>query len=275
MKESWIGRNWKLSITIYIVITVLFPLLVNLLSQFEAPYKILEFPSEWLSFWGTYISAVTSLGMIIITALSIHRNSEESKANRRLQCNVIKYENQQAWIIQLKSAITLSCNNLSFSIENEFIERSNKHLNLTYKDIVSKAFDAANKSKFQLCTVLIGRNRPEEIDFVNKLDFYTNRFFDYLFDLEFFHSLSFDITSDILKEAVEQYKTKKKTNGKTSHRIWAIIESKGYSTENMSYYLNTLVKEYHFEEFEAACINLIQFEETLANKILNGTEQDK
>lgn len=43
----------------------------------------------------------------------------------------------------------------------------------------------------------------------------------------------------------------------------------------MSSYLNRLIKEYHFEEFETSYLDLIRYEYILANNIINGTEQHK
>lgn len=274
---DWIDEHKKLSVLTFIIIVLGFPLLVNQLSVWEAKCDVFGYPSDWLSFWGTYLAAIASFGMIIISAISIHRNSLENKANRDLQYNVIKYQNQQSWILQLKEAICRSCITLGFSINDNFIEKSNASLNAKYGDIISTAFEAANESKFLLYTVLIGHKAPEEISFIEKLDFFTTRYFEFLFDLQFFFSLGLNISSEKLKEEVEKYKSQKQLNVKASHRIWAIIESKDYSigTKSFSYYLNTLIKEYHFEEYENACVNLIHFEESLANKILDVTKQDK
>lgn len=274
---NWIDEHKKLSVLIFTITVFGFPLLVNLLSLWEAKCDVLGYPSDWLSFWGTYLAAISSLGMIIISAISIHRNSIENKANRELQCNIIRYQNQKSWILQLKEAIYRSCTKLSFSIDDKFMEKSNAFLNANYSDIISTAFEDANESKFLLHTVLIGRKAPEEISFIEKLDFFATRYFDFLFDLQFFYSLGLNVSSEKLKEEVEKYKSQKQTNVEAPHRIWAIIESKDYSidTESFSYYLNTLIKEYHFEAYEDACVNLIHFEESLANKILDGAEQDK
>lgn len=78
-------KRWWAIILIFIAL----PILINLLCYFAAPWEWLDklckpftTPSGWTTFWGTYISGIFSLGMILVACLTL---DETIDANNELR----------------------------------------------------------------------------------------------------------------------------------------------------------------------------------------------
>lgn len=232
----------------------------------------------------TAISAIASALMIVITGISIiysnkqnretrSENNNQNSQNRELQIRSIEYQAHLNWLMNLQKAIINMSDNLRFDIVDNFCDNDSSHNNR----IISDAFKRVNGAQSMLVSLLIGRSYKEEKLFLEFLSEFIPRYYDFLFDLEFFYSISSCTLTDELRDNVEQYKASKQKYSNGNNRIWNIITYHGFlvSNEDMSMYLNTLIKEYHFEEFEKSYLNLIKFENTLAKRILHGAEQDK
>lgn len=63
-------------------------------------------PTVWLGFWGGYMGAMISAAVaFFILRKQLEQNHEENEKNRQLQINVIKYEQQQKELLNLKLAL--------------------------------------------------------------------------------------------------------------------------------------------------------------------------
>lgn len=232
----------------------------------------------------TAVSAIASALMIVITGISIiysnkqnretrKENDNQNSQNRELQIRSIEYQAHLNWLMNLQTAIINMSDNLRFDIVDSFRDNDPSH----NKRIISDAFKKVNAAQSRLASLLIGRNHEEEQLFMDFLSKFIPKYYDFLFDLEFIHSISSCILTEELRTNVEQYKASKQQYSNGSNRIWNIITFHGLLVTNKdrSRYLNTLIKEYHFEEFERSYLNLIKFENSLAQKILHGEKQDK
>lgn len=232
----------------------------------------------------TAISALGSTIMIIITGISIicsnkqniktlKENDKQNSQNRELQIRSIEYQAHLNWLMNLQRAIINMSDNLRFDIADSFRNNDTTHNNR----VLSDALKRVNAAKSVLTSLLIGRNHEEEKRFTQFLSDFLTRYYDFLFDLEFLHSVLSCTLTEELRANVEKYKASKQKYSNGTNRIWNIIDFHGFlvTNEDWSNYLNTLIKEYHFEEFEDSYINLIRFENSLAKRILYGTEQDK
>lgn len=274
----WIEKHKWLSTIIFIVLVSTFPILVNALSLYEAKYKIFGFQSAWLSFWGTYLAAVASLGMIIITAVSIHRNSEENRKNRKLQSNVIKYQTQLQWVNKLKEAIISYCNAINDNVHSQFALFYNENIsqaNVDFLPLIHKLEDNLNIAKFNIDSLLIGYDSIEEKSFSEQVKFYYSRFLDLLLDLQFFFNLDDKCTNDNLQNIVLKYKKAQLKEGdQDTHRIWRIIDEHNYDIKQYSYFLTILMRRYDVQSFKTQCTDFIKYEQNKAQNILpNGTGQ--
>ncbi len=232
----------------------------------------------------TAVGALASALMIVITSISIiysnkqnratrKENDKQNSQNRELQVRTIEYQAHQNWLMNLQKAIINMSDHLRFDIVDSF--RNNDPSN--NNRILSDSFKRVNAAKSDLAALLIGRNYAEEKQFTEFLSTFITRYYDFLFDLEFLHSVMSCTLTEELRANVEKYKTSKQKYSNGINRIWNIIDYHGFlvTNEDWAYYLNTLIKEYHFEEFENSYLNLIRFENSLSKRILYGTEQDK
>ena len=278
---NWIEKNKWLSAIIFIILVSVFPILVNALSLCEAKYKVFGFQSPWLSFWGTYLAAVASLGMIIITAVSIHRNSEDNKKNREIQSNVIKYQTRLQWINQLKEVITSYCDSINDNVHGQFALFYNEHIsqtNVNFSSLIHELSSRATYTKFKIDSCLIGSDDPKETFFSGQVYSYYIRFTDLLLDLQFFFTLDNKCTSNDLQKKVSNYKNaqlKSDYQKQHSHRIWEIINEYNYDIAQYNQFLIILMRRYNVQSFKTDCVNFIKYEQNKAENILYGTEQTK
>lgn len=232
----------------------------------------------------TAVGAIASALMIVITGISIiysnkqnretqKENDNQNSQNRELQVRSIEYQAHLNWLMNLQTAIINMSDNLRFDIVDSFRDNDPSHNNR----IISDALKKVNAAKSILASLLIGRNHREEQLFMDYISEFILRYNDFLFDLEFIHSISSCTLAEELRANVEKYKASKQQHSNGPNRIWNIITFHGIlvTNEDMSRYLNTLIKEYHYEEFEKSYLDLIKFENSLARKILYGEKQDK
>lgn len=91
---DFISNHKKISVIIAVLFILVFPIIVNSFSLWQSDLTVLNNPSVWLGFWGTYLAGIASLGMIIITSLSIRKSSQENKENLILARKNIEVQNK-------------------------------------------------------------------------------------------------------------------------------------------------------------------------------------
>lgn len=105
---DWIKKHTTLLVVIIIVFALVLPIGINALYFIDTDYEILHKPSEWTTFWGSYLGAIISAAVAFII-LHIQRMDNEKQiedvqidneiqniANRNLQVNALKYQQEQA-----------------------------------------------------------------------------------------------------------------------------------------------------------------------------------
>lgn len=114
---EWGKKHIALIITIVLIIALILPLGINALYLISTDCEVLHKPSEWTTFWGGYLGAIISAAVAFII-LYIQRkdneqqikdaqkdNETQNKANRNLQINTLKYQQEQ---IRLNNFIAVS-----------------------------------------------------------------------------------------------------------------------------------------------------------------------
>ncbi len=76
MKKK-ISYKWLIIIIILLLFILLLPIGINLCYCFPVTCDIFKEPMKWTEFWGTYLSALASFAMVIITWLTLKQNNKQ------------------------------------------------------------------------------------------------------------------------------------------------------------------------------------------------------
>lgn len=118
---EWIKKHIALIIAIVLIIALILPLGINALYLISTDCEVLHKPSEWTMFWGSYLGAIISAGVAFII-LHIQRkdnekdnndnrknNKTQNEANRQLQLNIMRYQQEIHWLDNFRSASLEYC----------------------------------------------------------------------------------------------------------------------------------------------------------------------
>lgn len=87
-------RYWWIAVLVLVL-----PVVINFVLQIPAFTQTVGDSETWLSFWGGYLGAIISASVaFIILAIQSRQNKEENQNNRKLQINVIRHQQEQAWL---------------------------------------------------------------------------------------------------------------------------------------------------------------------------------
>lgn len=273
---DWIYRH-KVIIGIISLMTLFFlPLIINELSQIPSTYTILHAPSAWLSFWGSYIAAIASMGMIFVTALSIYKNDKQ-------QIRALKYQSKLEWINQLKGALVEVVNCFDENIINEFYNEFKSNLeHPNFSNILITAENRIRHATFSVDTLLMGCTdtiasefmdafREKKITFQIYLDeiCFVLQFKDRFLNSEGLSNTEyFKKQLEIFKKNTPHFKDKPNPD-----RIWEIAEDFEYKLiSRREEILNRMLSCANSYFFRKACAKFVNEELNIADSILYGTE---
>lgn len=122
---EWIKKHTTLLVVIIIAFALVLPICINALYLVNTDCEILHKPSEWTTFWGSYLGAIISAG-VAFAILHIQRkdneednknnrenNKTQNEANRQLQLNIMRYQQEIHWLDNFRSASLEYCNALN------------------------------------------------------------------------------------------------------------------------------------------------------------------
>lgn len=275
----WIIQHKTISFILFLILFGILPIVINILCQIQAPSEILEEPSNWLLFWGTYAAAIASFGMILITSISLYSTKQQ-------QLNTIRYQSKLDWINQLKPILVDVVDSLDEDIMNDFLREFN---NISDTPDFSEIFLSSNaklkKAKYALRTHLMGCNdsimtefyqvfRKMEFDYITYLDeiAFVLKFKDGFKNPEGIPNVEyFKQQLDIFKKKCPHIKDKPNPD-----KIWKIAELYDYKLISKR---DDILHALHFyadtHSFRMQCEYVIKEEYKIADSILNGTEQNK
>lgn len=100
-----------------LLICLLAPIAINYALLIPAFGPVVGTNLDWLAFFGSYIAAIIpALGAFIILFIQRNDNHEQNERNRRLQINVLKYQQEMQWLNNTKGILI----DFAFSVsENE------------------------------------------------------------------------------------------------------------------------------------------------------------
>lgn len=118
---EWIKKHTTLLAVIIIAFALVLPICINALYLVNIDCEILHKPSEWTTFWGSYLGAIISAG-VAFAILHIQRkdnekdnknnrenNKDQNEANRQLQLNIMRYQQEIHWLDNFRSASLEYC----------------------------------------------------------------------------------------------------------------------------------------------------------------------
>lgn len=118
---EWIKKHTTLLVVIIIAFALVLPICINALYLVNTDCEILNKPSEWTTFWGSYLGAIISAG-VAFAILHIQRkdneednknnrenNKTQNEANRQLQLNIMRYQQEIHWLDNFRSASLEYC----------------------------------------------------------------------------------------------------------------------------------------------------------------------
>lgn len=109
MKKKY---NWIIIVALSLIIAL--PFILNWVMQWNTRWEYVGDDTDWLQFFGAYLSSVVAF---IILWITYNQNRKENKQNRNLQLKTIKYQQQKDLLNQLNDACieyVFSFNDLDF-----------------------------------------------------------------------------------------------------------------------------------------------------------------
>lgn len=128
------------SLVIGFGLIVLFPVLINVCYEWEAPYVTWLEPSKWASFWGTYLAALASFAMVFITWLTL-RHYHKQQVFYIKQAEQQKLQSQLDKLYSFQTCINeLECLRCLELIKNRNFDGVSKIGQYLIRDFDEKAF---------------------------------------------------------------------------------------------------------------------------------------
>ncbi len=79
--KMFFKKYWRLFILV--IILAFLPLLINSCYYWKSDCSVLHAPSAWASFWATYLAAIASFAMVLITWWTLKQNKEQLEEIKR------------------------------------------------------------------------------------------------------------------------------------------------------------------------------------------------
>lgn len=129
---NFIRRFWWL----IFLLLILLPVFLNYVLNFNIGASIIGEPKDWLLFWGTYISSVSSLWMIILTYLIIKQND---KSRQGVLVASIVY-NKGVYFLEITNVGNSICYDIAISINESFNEELHHLSNVFFTKFQNRKF---------------------------------------------------------------------------------------------------------------------------------------
>lgn len=275
----------KKNIYAWIIIAIILatPIIINWLILRPSCFEYIGTGVDWLSFWGGYLGAIISAGVaFIILHMQRKENETQNKANRQLQINVIKYQQNLQWLNELKTKCVDFYNafdqNDIINLQNLLNKKDSATLTES-EQLVNFLINRNNKAVFALEFQFTSKKDDEEIKLLSKLGTYNLVYKALICDIQYIIK-RFRKNADIynLYVEIDEYKKRNTIPQVTSNRIVSILSSSNYigAVGGLSEIINKLFiarRDFHPSLIQGTLNELINYEESKINKIID-LEQD-
>ena len=194
---AWTKKIISLIITIVLIVVLVLPLGINALYLIGTDCSILHEPSEWTTFWGSYLGGIISAGVAFII-LHIQRNDNEkqnranrknneieNRENRQLQLNVLRYQQEQLQLdnfILRSSKLIAALNPLALKTVCKRIQQNN--VSAIEADVLNR-LDVILNIQQEFCLHLSGDNKAQK-QFGDNVNIIVDHFKDVLCNIQNF-----------------------------------------------------------------------------------------
>lgn len=277
-----------------ILLIISAPILINYLILKPAIFKFIGKDTDWLNFWGAYIGTIlSSFIAFYVLHKQLIQNQNENENNRKLQINILNYQQKSQWLTELKVKLAEYYKSFSFNDINAIADRIlTKETNVIIQIKETRAslkqiIDSFNIADFSKGIMFSNELTKEESKFIAKLKSYSGEFCALLEDIDWYmfevygHTGGDDMLKDMYVEETKSYQQEEHTHISQSRRIWDIIIEYDYKiTSKNKEIISTRMKEAMLnikaDDIQKTIVALIDFEQETINNILrkkNDTEQ--
>lgn len=102
---KYIWRNHKKAIILSVIVAMIFPFVLNILVMLRIDCPVAGKPEDWIVFWPSYLSAIASFGMIVLTSIALYYNNK-TLTNNKEQLEELKRQ----WKEEHEPTISVSYN---------------------------------------------------------------------------------------------------------------------------------------------------------------------
>lgn len=289
---KWIKEHITLLVVIIIGVALVLPICINALYLVGTDCEILHKPSEWTTFWGSYLGAIISAAVAFII-LHIQRKDNEKQveytqidneiqniANRELQKNILKHQVRVQWLSELKIKLIDYYNSFHYiDLYNvSVLLQDNNSINRDY--CIKKLHEIWSDKDNATCHIqMLFSSKTDDIEnrFIEVLSDYDIQFFELLSDLTWYcHTIAFishEKPTEYAKEEVEKFNaTQQNCN---PYRITKIIEKYGYKVVSSNGQIikdrMDVLKEYNSATLWGNIKALVGYEQKLTDNIISDT----
>ena len=277
-----------------ILLIISAPILINYLILKPAIFKFIGKDTDWLNFLGAYIGTIlSSFIAFYVLHKQLIQNQNENENNRKLQINILNYQQKSQWLTELKVKLAEYYKSFSFNDINAIADRIlTKETNVIIQIKETRAslkqiIDSFNIADFSKGIMFSNELTKEESKFIAKLKSYSGEFCALLEDIDWYmfevygHTGGDDMLKDMYVEETKSYQQEEHTHISQSRRIWDIIIEYDYKiTSKNKEIISTRMKEAMLnikaDDIQKTIVALIDFEQETINNILrkkNDTEQ--
>ncbi len=278
-----------------ILLVIIAPISINYFILKPAFFEFVGKDTDWLNFWGAYIGTVlSSFIAFYVLHKQLNQNQNENDNNRRLQINILHYQQKSQWLTELKIKLAEYYKSFSFNDMNEIADRiliKETNASMQIKEVrasLKQIIDRFGIADFSKGIMFSNKLTKEEGDFIAKLKSYSDEFCALLEDIDWYmfevfgHNGGDDLLRGMYVNKTKEYQQEKHTHISQGQRIWDIIIEFNYQiTSKNKEIISTRMKEamqyIEADDIQKTISDLIDYEQETINKILrreeNGTEQ--
>ena len=289
MMKKFLKKYWWV-----LLIIIITPALINWCILQPAIFPFVGCNTDWLNFWGAYVGTIlSSFIAFYVLHKQLCQNQQENENNRRLQINILHYQQKTQWLTELKIKLAEYYNSFSLNDINAIADRmltKETSVSIQKEEVrasIKQIIDKFNIADFSKGIMFSNELTEEENKFLSILRLYSNEFCALMEDLDWymFEVYGYNGSDDSLREMYER-KTKKYQQENHKHisqskRIWEIIIENDYKiiSENkqiISTRMSSAMVYLEPDDIQKTIVDLIDYEQQNINNILNkeyGTEQ--
>lgn len=262
--------------------TIIAPVGLNFILQFNVTDKIIGYDTDWLSFWSSYLGAIIGA---IVSFIILNKTITENRKARDEQFRVILSQLSINRIENYKNAIQIVLDAFCTHNIDKLVESVQKRQgSAVYDKIIDDILVCCNKANNSFRLAFDTELDNFEKKYIETFEYMRRIYFDVIRDIHFIVTCSPELDEydypirESLLGIIEEYKKKCKSPYSDIHRVWSVACSSHFSIEFTNFPDGIIERLRYYvrsEMFYQESIKFIQYENKKAKEILYGTEQDK